>query len=331
MKRWWPGVLLTGFVIAPHAAAHEVRPAYLELQQTRADSFDVLWKTPARGDLRLGLYVRLPEECVVLSEPRGVFRGGAYIERWSVRHPQALVGTTIYIDGLESTLTDVLVRIHRLDGSTQVARFMPERPAVVVAGAPKRWQAAGTYLAVGVRHILGGVDHLLFVLGLLFLVQGRWVLVKTITAFTIAHSITLAIATLGYAEAPVKVLNVLIAMSILFLGPEIVRLHRGETSLTIRQPWVVAFAFGLLHGFGFAGGLTELGLPQSEIPLALLMFNIGVELGQLSFVAVLLGLAASFRVLEFRWQRWVRLVPAYVVGTLGAFWATAQLAAMFGR
>jgi hypothetical protein len=162
---------------APPAVAHEARPAYLELRQTAADIFDVLWKVPALGDnMRLGLYVRLPETCESLAEPRGRFAADAYIERWRIRHAKALVGSTIAIDGLQTTLTDVLVRIERLDGTTQVARLLPAHPSLVVEAAPDMWQVAWTYLVLGVEHILLGVDHLLFVLGLLLLVDRRWTL-----------------------------------------------------------------------------------------------------------------------------------------------------------
>jgi hydrogenase/urease accessory protein HupE len=176
-----------------------------------------------------------------------------------------------------------------------------------------------------------GVDHLLFVLGLLLIVQGRMLLLKTITAFTVAHSITLAVATFGYASAPLPPLNAAIALSILFLGPEVIRSWRGETSLTIRYPWVVAFAFGLLHGFGFASGLSTTGIPPAELPLALLWFNIGVELGQVSFVAVALLLAGSFRVLGMRWPAWVVRAPGYVVGTCGAYWTIQRTVMLFGE
>ena len=178
------------------------------------------------------------------------------------------------------------------------------------------------------QHIILGVDHLLFVLGLLLIVADRWMLVKTVTAFTVAHSITLAIATLGYATAPLPPLNAAIALSILFLGPEIVRTWRGESSFTIRHPWVVAFAFGLLHGFGFASGLSALGLPRAEIPLALLLFNVGVELGQMAFVALVLLLARSFRTLEIRWPAWAEALPGYAVGGLGAFWTIQRMVAL---
>jgi hydrogenase/urease accessory protein HupE len=175
-----------------------------------------------------------------------------------------------------------------------------------------------------------GVDHLLFVLGLLLIVQNRWMLVKTITSFTVAHSITLAIATLGYASAPLPPLNAAIALSILFLGPEIVRTWRGETSFTIRHPWVVAFAFGLLHGFGFATGLTAMGLPTNEVPLALLLFNVGVEIGQIAFVLLIVLLERSFRILEVVWPRWARAFPGYAVGSLGAFWTIQRTVMLIG-
>jgi hypothetical protein len=156
-------------------------------------------------------------------------------------------------------------------------------------------------------------------------VKDGWTLVKTITAFTIAHSITLAIATLGFADVPMLPLNAAIALSILFLGPEVVRSWRGESSFTIRHPWVVAFAFGLLHGFGFASALISAGLPRSDLPLALLSFNLGVETGQLGFVALILLMERSFRVLQIGWPGWVRALPGYTVGTLGAFWTVQRV------
>ena len=186
------------------------------------------------------------------------------------------------------------------------------------------------YLKLGVEHIAFGVDHLLFVLGLLLIVNSRWMLLKTVTAFTVAHSISLAVATFGYASAPALPLNAAIALSILFLGPEIVRSRRGETSFTIRNPWVVAFAFGLIHGFGFASAMTSAGLPRHELPLALLSFNIGVEIGQLLFVAIILLLERSFRILEIHWPRWVQQLPAYTVGGLGAYWTIQRTLMMLG-
>ncbi|HEY5309754.1 MAG TPA: HupE/UreJ family protein, partial [Casimicrobiaceae bacterium] len=233
--------------------------------------------------------------------------------------------------GLQLTITDVLVRIERLDGTHSTELVRPQRPWLAIEAPRGTVASARLFLGQGIEHILLGVDHLLFVLGLLAIVRTPWMLVKTITAFTLAHSITLAIATLGVASIPAPPLNVAIALSILFLGPEIVRAWRGETSFTIRHPWVVAFAFGLLHGFGFASGLAALGLPPNEIPLALLAFNIGVEIGQLAFVALILLLVRAFKVLRVQWPRAVALAPAYVIGSLGAFWTIQRLAMMVER
>jgi hydrogenase/urease accessory protein HupE len=243
----------------------------------------------------------------------------------------ALAGGTITIDGLSATQIDVMVRINFADGTTQSTILRPASPSYTVPSPGTKAKVAWVYLRLGVEHILQGIDHLLFVLGLLLIVGSRYrLLFKTITAFTIAHSITLGIATLGYASAPVPPLNAAIALSILFLGPEIVRVWRGETSFTIRHPWVVAFAFGLLHGFGFASGLTTIGLARAEIPVALLLFNVGVEIGQLFFVAIILLLERSFRILEIRWPRWAEALPAYTVGGLGAFWTIQRVAIMVG-
>jgi hydrogenase/urease accessory protein HupE len=195
--------------------------------------------------------------------------------------------------GLQATITDVLVRVQMLDGAHSTTLVRPSEPWVDIVTSQGSLAVAGAYVAHGIEHILLGVDHLLFVLGLVLLVNNRWMLIKTITAFTLAHSITLALATFGYVSIPVPPLNAAIALSILFLGPEIMRARRGGSSLTIRQPWIVAFAFGLLHGFGFASGLAQMGLPQNDIPLALFSFNIGVELGQLGFVALVLLLEKS--------------------------------------
>ena len=185
---------------------------------------------------------------------------------------------------------------------------------------------------LGIEHIALGVDHLLFVLGLLLIVRDRWMLVKTITAFTVSHSIALAAATFSVVSVPAAPLNAAIALSILFLGPEIVRTWRGETSFTLRHPWAVAFAFGILHGFGFASGLTGLGLPRDEIPLALLLFNVGVEIGQLAFVALALALVQRLAGCSRCAGRQPALrLPGYVVGTAGAFWTIATVTAMVSR
>src|SRR5271165_6342761 len=271
--------------------------------------------------MRLPIVLKLPDDVKNLREPNVQELADSFVERrWIDAGPAGLAGKRIEFPELQLTITDVLVRVQLLDGRNLTTIVHPPKPWVEVAASQTWMGVAETYIVQGIRHILFGADHMLFVLGLLLIMKDRWMLLKTVTAFTVAHSITLAIATLGYAEVPVLPLNAAIALSILFLGPEIVRSWRGETSFTIRHPWVVAFAFGLLHGFGFASGLTAMGLPKAEIPLALLLFNVGVELGQLSFVLLILLLERSFRVLEIHWPRIVQRLPGYTVGTLGAYW-----------
>ena len=321
------GLLFVMLVAIPLAQAHESRPAYLELKESAPNEFSVLWRIPVLAGMRLPLALELPDGVRNLREPVVQELTDSILERRSIdAGPGGLAGKRIDIPGLQFTITDVLVRVELLDGRTMQMIARPSQPWVEIAAAQSGWQVMGTYIVEGFRHILFGADHLLFVLGLLLIVKDRWTLVKTITAFTVAHSITLAVATLGYAQAPALPLNAAIALSILFLGPEIVRSRRGQTSFTIRHPWVVAFAFGLLHGFGFASALTGAGLPRTDLPLALLSFNIGVEFGQLGFVALVLAMEHSFRVLEIRWPRWVQVLPGYTVGSLGAFWTLQRVA-----
>jgi hypothetical protein len=327
MKTWrWMLALLALFATG-RLEAHEMQPAYLELRQTGTDAWQVLWKTPARADLESGMIPRLPSEARVTSQAVRMQAGDTATEQFTFVCAGGLDGKEIAVDGAAAAIADVLVRVVRPDGASQVFRLTPDQGSHIIEPAPGRFQEARTYLGMGIQHILMGVDHLLFVLGLMLIVRDRWMLLKTITAFTVAHSITLAIATMGWASANPLPLNAAIALSILFLGPEMVRAQHGGTSLTIRHPWMVAGAFGLLHGFGFASGLTALGLPRGEIPMALLLFNCGVEIGQLFFVAIILLLERSFRILEIHWTRWAEALPAYTVGGLGAYW-TIQRTAM---
>jgi hydrogenase/urease accessory protein HupE len=324
-------IILFLITITRNAISHEIRPAYLELRQTGSESYDVLWKVPGRGqNLRLGIYVEMPPGCKNTRSPRSTLVNEVFTERWTIKCPGGLGGKKIRIAGLSATTTDVIVRLQNLNGQTEVIRLTPADPSFIVEVTPGRMQMAAMYLRLGIDHILTGVDHLLFVLGLLLIVGRGWRLFKTITAFTIAHSITLAAATLGFASTPLPPLNVAIALSILFLGPEIVRVWRGETSLTIRYPWIVAFIFGLLHGFGFASGLKATGLPQGDIAWALLLFNIGVEIGQVFFVFLILSMEWSFRKLEIRWPRWALALPGYTVGVLGAFWTIQRAVILLG-
>ncbi|MDZ7589368.1 MAG: HupE/UreJ family protein [Rubrivivax sp.] len=321
-------VLLVGTVGT--ASAHELRPGMLELRETQPGTYELLWKRPAGGEVDIRIAPVLPAECRFVAPGSSQLTPGALVVRGTLSCDGGLRGRTIRIAGLESTLTDVLVRVDHADGWQETHLIKPMDPRVTLGEPTTAWQRSGAYFRLGIEHILLGVDHLLFVLGLLLIVRDRWMLVKTITAFTVAHSVTLAVATLGYASAPLLPLNAVIALSILFLGPEIVRAQRGQTSFTIRHPWVVAFAFGLLHGFGFASGLAAMGLPQAEIPLALLVFNLGVEAGQLAFVLLVLGMERAFRVLQVEWPRLVAALPAYVVGSLGAYWTIQRTLVLLG-
>ena len=320
------------WVFALRLSAHEMRPAYLELRQTGPETYDALWKVPGNGDnLRFGLYVDLPAGSTNLTEPRGSMVNNAFAERWTVRVPGGLTGGTIHIAGLSATMTDVLVRLERLDVSAQFARLTPSEPSFIVEATPRAAQVVATYLKLGVEHIVGGIDHLLFVLALLILVKGTRRLVTTITAFTVAHSLTLAGATLGLVHVPGPPVEASIALSLVFVASEIMHRRQGKAGLTERFPWVVAFICGLLHGFGFAGALSEVGLPQTAIPVALLFFNVGVELGQLFFVAsVFVFFALARRVMpgsRASQLTWAWRIPPYAIGSIAMFWVIQRIAA----
>lgn len=322
--------LFVAALIAPVLAlAHETRPAYLELREVTPDQFELVWRTPVLAGRRLPVALQLPADVRNVKEPTVQDLGDSLLDRRTVEVGHAgLAGKRIDFPGLQLTITDVLVRIALLDGRKWTMLARPAQPWIEIESARDTAATALTFVTQGIQHILLGFDHLLFVFGLLFIVRTPWMLVKTITAFTVAHSITLTMATLGYATVPVPPVEALIALSILFLGPEIVRAWRGQTSFTLRHPWIVAFAFGLLHGFGFASALAVVGLPQGDIPLALLMFNIGVEIGQLAFVALILLVHQAFKAVEVNWPRAIELAPGYVVGSLGAFWTIQRVAAM---
>jgi hypothetical protein len=324
-------ILFSLLVLVASAAnidAHEMRPAYLQLQQTGGDTYDVFWKVPAVSDsMRLSLYVQLPEACSHLATPRASFANGAYTEQWSVKCAGGLSGSTVRIDGLSATLTDVLVRVERLDGSAQVTRLASSSPSFVVEAAPRPLEVARTYLVLGIEHILTGVDHLLFVSGLLLLVTGFRRLLLTVSAFTLSHTVTLTLATLGFVHVPPAPVEAVIALSIFFVAYEILRKKENPDGLAQRKPWLVAFSFGLLHGLGFAGGLSAAGLPAAHIPLALGFFSAGVEVGHFSFVAVAVLLVAAIRKWAIKLPTWSWRLPPYAIGSVAAYWLIVRLAA----
>ena len=327
MRSAWFALLLL-VACAPNLNAHEMRPAYLQLQQTGPETYNVFWKVPAVSDnMRLSLYVQLPDACSNLAPPRASFANGAYTEQWSINCPGGLSGSTIRIDGLSATLTDVLVRVERLDGSEQVTRLASSSPSFIVEAAPHRLEVARTYLLLGIEHILTGVDHLLFVSGLLLLVTGFRRLLLTVSAFTLSHTVTLTLATLGFVHVPPAPVEAVIALSIFFVAYEILRRKENPDGLAQRKPWLVAFSFGLLHGLGFAGGLSAAGLPVAHIPLALGFFSAGVEVGHFSFVAVAVLLLAAVRHWTIRLPIWSWRLPPYAIGGVAAYWLIVRLAA----
>ncbi len=321
-------VLLTG--MAASSVAHELQPGYLELRLVDKDEYAVTWKVPANRGRPMAIAARLPANCTPPMPEQPIWDGSAYVARWRVTCPGGLEGGLIQIDGLAKTSTDVLVRFDYADGVNEARRLTPGNPSFTVPTQPNPLEVARAYLLLGVEHLLSGFDHLLFVLALLLLVKGSRRILVTVTAFTLAHSLTLAVATLGLVRVGGPPVEATIALSIVFVAAEIIQSRHGKPGLTERYPWVVAFTFGLLHGFGFAGALTELGLPQKSIPVALLLFNVGVEVGQLVFIAAMLAVAALGRLFARRVHvprpEWAWAVPPYAIGGVAAFWVIQRVA-----
>jgi hypothetical protein len=328
--------LLAALLGAGPALAHRLSPAFFGLTETAPSAFDVQWKVSISGGLAAVLEPQVPAGCSLTEAVRTYVVEDIRLQHGALSCPDGLAGKTFTVNGLEQTQTDVLLRVDYLDGTASNQRLTPEAPTVTIPERPSAFEVVRTYLVLGVEHILLGIDHLLFVLALLLLVRGVGRLVATVTAFTAAHSITLGAATLGFVQVPSAPVEAVIALSILFLASELARQPvfardgGAETaSLTRRFPWVVAFAFGLLHGFGFAGALSEVGVPQQAVPLALLFFNVGVELGQLLFIAGVFGFAWLVRVLAVRVPGvWPRAV-AYGVGSVAAFWVIERTLGVF--
>ncbi len=314
-------IILSLTIFTATVDAHRLQPAYLEINEQSAGKFSILWKRPFIGGRRMNISPQLPAGCSNITEPAVQALASGAVERWLVDcGSSGMTNETIVIDGLSATQTDTLLRIQLLDGSMHTTVLRPDSPSFLIPEKASKLKVAGSYLLLGIKHILGGFDHLLFVLGLLLIVRSTKLLIKTITSFTLAHSVTLAMATLGFVYVPQAPVEAVIALSIIFLATELSKQHRGETGLTTKAPWLVALCFGLLHGFGFAGALTEVGLPQSDIPLALLFFNVGVEVGQLMFVSGVLVVTWMIKKTKLRWPVWVEHAPAYAIGSLAAFW-----------
>ena len=330
-------ILLSLFVLlfaAPDARSHALQPGYLELQLIGADSWQAFWRKPTVKGSPMAIDVRLPENCDQRTPPDPEFDGAAWVSRWVASCPGGLAGGTIEIPGLDRTQTDVLVRYELSPGSGEARRLTRSEKQFVVPTDPGFLDVLGSYFSLGVEHILDGIDHLLFVFALLLLIPDRWRLLGTVTAFTVAHSITLAAATLGWIKVPGPPVEAVIALSIMFLASELLQRDGSGNRLSERFPGIVSFSFGLLHGFGFAGALEEIGLPRGDVPLALLSFNLGVEAGQILFIAAVLIAGAVL----------ARLIPAvvstlrspgsalasanaYAIGGVSSYWFIDRLAA----
>jgi hypothetical protein len=326
------GIVLALLFASSSAQAHDIRPAYLELKETAPGQFSVLWRTPVMAGMRLPVVLKLSDEVRNLKDPVVQELTDSLVERrWIQIGPHGLAGKRIEFPGLQLTITDVLVRFEMLDGRKGATIVRPSQPWFESDAAPSKLRVAGAYLRLGIEHIWSGIDHLLFILALVILVKGTRRLIATVTAFTVAHSITLAAATLGFVRVPQQPVEACIALSIVFVASEIVRARQGWQGWTERWPWVIAFTFGLLHGFGFAGALNAVGLPQTAIPVALLFFNVGVEIGQLLFIAAILSIMALARWLIRRTAipkpAWAWRVAPYSIGGVAAFWMIQRIAA----
>lgn len=332
MTRLLAALALLMTLIAPQVQAHALEPGYLEIQTVQGDLHSLFWRKPDVKGRPMAMDVLLPQNCDLRSPPAPHFDGAAWVSRWATKCVGGLVGHQIIIDGLSHTNTDVLVRFQASTDSSFTKRLTPDQPNFALPEDPSAMQVLADYIALGTDHILAGFDHLLFVFALLLLIHDWRRLVGAITAFTLAHSITLAAASLGWLRVPAPPVEAVIALSIVFLAVELAKRRDGTLRLSERWPWLVSFSFGLLHGLGFAGALRDIGLPEGDLLMALLGFNLGVELGQLAFVAAVLAIAALISKLTpaigsqlRRSDGLLNTVLAYSVGSIAAFWAVERV------
>jgi HupE / UreJ protein len=316
--------------VAPDATAHPLDPALLEIRESAAATLDVMWRPPQRQPDSTPLQPVLPEGCANLSAPATSQSGRRTTVRWRMACTAgSIVGQRVGVDGLRERKTDALLRVQLADGRVIQTVLRGDAPSIAIPERASRLDVLRDYAWLGFEHILSGPDHLLFVLGLVLLVYGRRRLLATITAFTAGHSVTLSLAVLGFVNVPQAPVEALIAVTIFIVAVELTRSRDGHSGWMQRFPWAMSFTFGLLHGLGFAGALTQVGLPAAEIPLALASFNGGIELGQLLFVVMILAIRSALRAVPHRWLEPVELVPAYAIGSLAVFWVWERAAAVF--
>ena len=325
--RHWLGLLLgvVLMVVVTPAAADELRPGYLEFTQKDANRWSLVCKVPSFGGLTPQVEPVLPNGCTAIGAPQRELADRALVSRYDVRCTGPVSGSRIGLADLTSIQTDVLVRVAPLGRPVQAMRLTAAEPSAEIAARPNAWQVARTYFVTGVEHILLGYDHLLFVIALVLLLRGAWTVAKAVTAFTVAHSLTLIGTTLGLFGLPQEPVEALIALSIVFLALEIVKREPDGKGLTERAPWIVAFVFGLLHGFGFAGALRELGLPEGDVPTALLTFNLGVEAGQLLIVFGCIAALTMLRRVSIAAVVPATRVASYGIGMTASYWLIERL------
>lgn len=330
MRVWLSCVALFLCIWFPVTAhAHELRPAYLSVTQIADAEYSILWKTPALGEKQLALKANFPDVCTVSNGLRRIEENKFAIETWMLTCPQSLRGQSLTIGGLEKTLTDVLVRTTWQDGKISTARLTPDNTTLDFSHLEETGGTIRTYFVLGMTHILGGIDHLLFVLAVMLLVTRGKKLFFAVTAFTIGHSVTLALAALDIIRVQPSLVEILIAMSIVLMAYEAVRRWQGRFGLTLEYPWLVTFLFGLLHGFGFAGALRAIGLPQTDIPAALLFFNIGVEAGQLLFIAAVFAIFSLPILNKLRDKKTPMIIASYTIGIIAVFWTLQRTIPVF--
>ena len=305
--------------------AHEIRPAYLQIDQIGTNEYTVLWKVPRTVDKVPDIQPTFENDFKLTEAVKPRLLDAFVLYTYRLKGNKSLENSSINITKLNTTGIDVLVSIRFSDKSQYTFLLQPTKSSVKIPESPNKWIVAKTYIILGIEHILLGFDHLLFVLALLIITTGFKKLLKTITAFTLAHSITLTCSALQIIHLPGPPVEAVIALSIVFLALEILKIQKGKATLTSKKPWLVAFTFGLLHGFGFAGALAEIGLPQNEIPLALAGFNIGVELGQIFFVLLTLLLWKMVKPLIPAQNSKVQKILPYAIGTLSMFWLIERI------
>ncbi|MEW6993449.1 HupE/UreJ family protein [Colwelliaceae bacterium MEBiC 14330] len=321
-------IVLWCFVISVSSLAHEVRPSYLQLIQETQNTYQVMWKVPAKGELRLGVYVNFTEEVEQLSEPIEYFSAGYYISIWTIRHQKTLIASKITFEGLTSTLTEVLVRVQRLDGTIQISRVLPDKPFFIVEKSPSVVDVMYSYTGLGIKHIWLGFDHLLFLICLLFIAKTGKKVVLTVTGFTLAHSLTLSLSALDIIHLAIAPIEVIIALSIMFLASELMKDKRD--TLTWRYPGAISLLFGLLHGFGFAAVLKDIGLPQNELLTGLIFFNLGIEIGQITIIVIVLALVGLLKRSPYKVNPLTfTQLSSYAVGSVASFWLIERTANFF--